>query len=904
MRGLLRGILMLAVVCCGGIASASKAQPGGAANSANARPGSARDPIPTLDVNFGLGRSNLLWPNRWGPVTLTLACGSTPFEGFVEMSYFQDGFPGGSVRRPVACPAGTQANIPVMMNPGRGCRRVDVSLMDQSGRVVHQKSYDMNPKAGSDEYPLAPLTDTTMAVVMGVGEPTGAARSLRQSVNSGRALSAFGTAQVAALSMDAGQLTESWTGYDSLLLLALDADVISTADPCAVAAIREWVSGGGRLVLFVNQPVDDWKQWLSCVNESGNGRSAFIAVDEPTTGSVPTGIVQALRQPATVIDPNKARLARQLELEQQLARENQGATIDPSALPEAAPDSDAPAPPDGTVETDSTIPKPPPLTPDPKSVAMELVDALPRRLIRLTQAGVQAGWQVRWGVDAASSANPATAMRGLLAEGPYGFGWVVVVGVDPGLVTRIRSPEAMSAIWKSLTERALADWNTQFNTPSQKGRVLVSDPDTSLAGQSVPTGQAKECVLERLARVPKIGNEVFYAIAASLFLLAMLLGPIDSLLLRKLHARQWSWATSLMWIGLASIAAVYIPSVLRSGSTKVNRVSVIDMIVPANLGQSGTTAPLAWRTSFTGVYSSDTRRRTLASSEPGAWWRSVSSRGYWQYQRHSGNTSRVPVTATVQTLPDSASLDPADPWAGMSDGVARGDGTQLAPAVFKIWTFRAFMDQARVRSGVGVSLTPAQGSASTDWTLRLSGIPASANIRNPAVKIGGVWHQVTFETGTKPVPENRPANATDRTAILTPKPGVKEFGKMWEPTSPSASYSRYTGWNSGGFGGADPAKLPGQLLALPGPDRRGMVVDGFYGKASASKEWAVVYLELTDMPCDVTFGDDANYSHDVVLRILVHVGAAGSTVAAPANQSGAKATGEVDDSHDDSKGNP
>lgn len=902
MSGTLRGIvLLMLLIVCGGMTQTPVAarQPGntgtdggsGAERRAGAGAGSSGRETPVLSVDFGPGNSNLLWPGRWGPITLTLTGGSKPFTGAVSIDFFQDGKPGGVVRRPVSSTPGKQTTIPVMINPGQGCQHIGITLVDQSGRQVDRKIYDSTANSGPDQYPLPLFTHTAFAVVMGVGEPTGAARSVLQSVNASHGLSAYNTVHIKPVGVDGSKLATSWTGYDSLLLLALDAEIISKADPRAIAAIREWVSSGGRLVLFVNQPGTKWRQWLGGTDASGAAPGGLFTVDEPTGGAVPAELAGEIRKPLAQFETEKMRALRNLQEDAQEVTADGVAVVHPEALPDPAVDSDSVVPvkppagdgPDGSSDPSASRPQTPsPLVPD---VSAEL----PRRLIRLTDAGVRAGWTTRWELNTSSgqgtTGGTGGAKEGLLAEGPYGFGWVVVVGVDPNLATTTQSPQAICAMWTSLTDRALADWKGQFTSPTPKGRTTVLGWDASLAGHETDAAKAKMNVLERLAQVPTIGNGVFYALAAALFVLALFLGPIDALALRKLRARQWSWATSLTWIAIASVAAMYIPMFLRSGPTKVNRVSVIDVIASSGPGTQSGFAPLAWRTSYTGVYASSTGTRAFTSDAPGAWWRSVSAQTYLSYSGRDSQRSG-PITASVQMLPDFSALDPSDPWAGMSLSAGRSDGNQLTPSVYKIWTFRAFTDQARVQPTIGASLAPLAGGQPNEWSLRLMGIPEAAKVNNAAVKVGGLWHEVLLQPSDASTTPSGGSNATTRVAKVVPKADTEALEEIWSPGwEPKYMKSANYRGNYGGYGSQDPLKHPGQLLALPGADRRGMVLDDFFAKAASSHEWAVVYLELTDMPSDVTFGDDTQYSHNVVMRILVRVGDAGAAPQAPTSDS-------------------
>src|SRR5690606_829547 len=151
-----------------------------------------------------------------------------------------------------------------------------------------------------------------------------------------------------------------WVGYEGvqgLVVTALSSGAAArSAVPRALEAVQTWVRSGGRLVVLADGPGDAWRQWLP---DEARG---MVSLDAPGDGPLPPAVAAAVRRAAQI---TATRL-----------------TADP--------------------ENDSLrIDVPPP------------AERATQRVIRLTEAGREAGWTLRWVSDGAEDVD-----RGLIAEGP------------------------------------------------------------------------------------------------------------------------------------------------------------------------------------------------------------------------------------------------------------------------------------------------------------------------------------------------------------------------------------------------------------------------------------------------------------------------------------------------------
>lgn len=830
---------------------------------------------PGVFVSFGYANSMTFWPNRWAPITVTLTSPARPepFEGMLVLTYPQDGSLNAKVVRPVVCTPGKVTTCQIMVNVSRGASEFTVTLLDKGGRDVAKQRY--TPFTSGDPWALH-LPDVTASgdgVAWGVGATSGAARSIVYASDQLRGQSAFGASGVQCVTSDAQTLPMSWTGYDSLLLLAVDAEVLAKADPRISAAIREWVSSGGRLVVFVNQAGSDWEQILP-------SESPF-RVQEPTTGPVSDELNAVLVAPVATFVTAQKRALQNFNNGVPMPEEAIAAAAQVGAEGAGALD---PSDPDNTARDPSVSPRPAEPAPPADSRPPQATRAAQRasqRVIELTEEGIARGWSVKWRAPGDGSSDPAAPVsRGLLAEGPHGFGWIVVVGLDPGSAAELGSPEGTRAVWASITDRCLLDWRQRMIAPkSSASNPYNYNPVYSTPSMTAPgdiAGSAKAAILNRLADVPMFGNDIFYVLGAGLLLLAILIGPFDALVLRKLKARQHSWGTSLVWIALAAVLAYWLPMLLRSGPTRVNRVSTVDAIMPAGVSS---TPSIAWTSGWTGVYASATTESSLIDPDlmnSGQWWRGASAQTYYYY---GGRRSSATTNLFTQSMPDFSSLAGSELGnPGSAANLKGAGGNPLLPGTFKVWTFRLFMDQQRTAWPVGARIE-ARADAPGELSLRLMGLPKDAEVRRVGVCIGGRWFNVSHAE----LVAMHAARSNDDTAIgvLPMKPAHAVASEnVWLGVSRDAILGRGTRDYNLPYGAvqyqseAEITKRPGAVCDLAGPDRRTHLINSVCDAAPAMSGYAVVFLHLRDMPTGLQFEGETSYQHDTIARILVPIDAA------------------------------
>ena len=328
--------------------------------------------------------------------------------------------------------------------------------------------------------------------------------------------------------------------------------------------------------------------------------------------------------------------------------------------------------------------------------------AVPARAIRLTDVGRDRGWRSSWSLRDESNG-------GLLAEGPVGLGWVVVLGADPEHMLAQVSTAGLDAVWKQALEHAMHAWTFAASPPSQQTQVGFMQPSWSRS----TTAMAH--TLQRLATVPPAGYTAFVVICVAFVVLAAMLGPVDALVLKSRRLSHLSWVTAFGWIALASLLAYAIPPLLRSGPTTVNRAGCVDVLAI-------TDSPIEFESACTGIFTG--RRARLNVSELGepTWIRGVSAMDYdWQWGMRRGREARAALESIQGVGPSPSSIVP-----------------QISAG---IWTFRTFQEEQSRRS----SITGQIVRDGESWRVEVSGLPETGTITEAVVSIDNQWYSLTAD---------------------------------------------------------------------------------------------------------------------------------------------------------------
>ncbi|MCA9297618.1 MAG: hypothetical protein KDA28_01050, partial [Phycisphaerales bacterium] len=201
----------------------------------------------------------------------------------------------------------------------------------------------------------------------------------------------------------------------------------------------------------------------------------------------------------------------------------------------------------------------------------------------------------------------------LASSGPVGLGMVEVLGVHPDRLSEVIDIEASLLAWATVLDPLLPVVGEGEQVWANRWSGALGDVER----------QALDNVFQLIGDIPSPGDGTFVVIASLCILLAIMVGPFDMIVLKRLKKRHLSWATALVWVGLASVLAWMAPGVSRQGASAINRFEIIDKVVPPGASAADAMGLPAWSTSVTGLFAAAPMRYTLETDASGRWWRSV-----------------------------------------------------------------------------------------------------------------------------------------------------------------------------------------------------------------------------------------------------------------------------------------
>lgn len=204
----------------------------------------------------------------------------------------------------------------------------------------------------------------------------------------------------------------------------------------------------------------------------------------------------------------------------------------------------------------------------------------------------------QWGSARDRNGNP------YLVHGPVGFGRAGVLLFDPDVIGCDQGT-ALASFWTPIINRLVAR-----RTVSQTN-VVDTDRNFGYQFELGPEHRPTEYVLNHLYEIEELKPIHIGWVILVLASLAVLIGPVDYLVLRAIGRLPWTWITSTACIALFSVGAYYGVEHLRAGDLQAKVVSVVDAV-------EGT--PGAWATRYVGIfapYSDDYKLSDLGREQ---WW--------------------------------------------------------------------------------------------------------------------------------------------------------------------------------------------------------------------------------------------------------------------------------------------
>ena len=270
-----------------------------------------------------------------------------------------------------------------------------------------------------------------------------------------------------------------------------------------------------------------------------------------------------------------------------------------------------------------------------------LAALLPLPLGQPTQVEIDRNTLTRWGVrktrkrtvtcwlrhDSPGDRRSITAPP-IFAHGPVGFGHVGVFGADPSVLGGEQKGN-LAPFWIAHVKPLLCGRTLKAGSAEDSEESDDYYPYTYQLGDA---GAGSDAVLNHLLNVKQLRPISIWWVVLLLVTLAVLLGPVDYLVLKRFGRLPLTWVTSACYVALFSVGAYYGVRALRGGRLQVRVVSVSDGIA----GQE-----TAWSTRYSGIFAPAGHDYKLAGLGPRDWWSGIAPHGGYLEEEHTWGRRQI-----------------------------------------------------------------------------------------------------------------------------------------------------------------------------------------------------------------------------------------------------------------------
>ncbi len=248
----------------------------------------------------------------------------------------------------------------------------------------------------------------------------------------------------------------------------------------------------------------------------------------------------------------------------------------------------------------------------------------------------------------------------LFVVGLAGFGRVGVLGFDPSTLkgysgVRVKADVA-AGFWIKRIESVLG--------PQAPSKMKVKDEkDTSnnygggfrggrYYGQTSPREAESSNICGYLMDIEAMEPISMGWIVLILVVLAVLLGPVDYLVLKRLDRQPLTWITSTLCVLLFTAVAYYGVEWLRAGDSQLRIVTMLDGV--AATGETCTTT-------YAGIFAPHNDNYELQGTDAKQWWAAIAPSAGWQsfgsvvsqdvlYRQHDGASIPLPIPIGIWSM--------------------------------------------------------------------------------------------------------------------------------------------------------------------------------------------------------------------------------------------------------------
>lgn len=215
----------------------------------------------------------------------------------------------------------------------------------------------------------------------------------------------------------------------------------------------------------------------------------------------------------------------------------------------------------------------------------------------------------------------------IYVSGPVGFGKVGVLLFDPATID-CRQGRQLADFWLGCMKPLMGKRSISLSNNSRSS-------DNAYNYQLGSESEASNTVLEYLYSVEELRPIHIGWVVLVLTTLAVLIGPVDYLVLKAFGRLPWTWVTSTACIAVFSVGAYYGVEYLRGGVLQARVVSVVDSVD----GLDG-----AWATRYMGIFAPHSDDYRLEGLDRKQWWSGMAptqTDELYSYRQMEQRTSRT-----------------------------------------------------------------------------------------------------------------------------------------------------------------------------------------------------------------------------------------------------------------------
>ena len=205
----------------------------------------------------------------------------------------------------------------------------------------------------------------------------------------------------------------------------------------------------------------------------------------------------------------------------------------------------------------------------------------------------------------------------LFAVGKKDFGKIGVLSFDPADLS-LNAADYSARFWSYFLGQVINDDTTNYSSLDQRKIQYVEDSgiiqdDSNRFRYVIGKAHALNNVVMSFLYQEIKPLSVWFVIIL-LALLAILLGPVDYKILKRLDRLPLTWITCSFWIIVFTIGAYFGVQALRGGKMQLKVVSVLDGIQNSNM---------AWSTHYSGFFAARSDSYKLNGLEKIQWWSGI-----------------------------------------------------------------------------------------------------------------------------------------------------------------------------------------------------------------------------------------------------------------------------------------